>query len=423
VNADFPGRQITPPAQLERALRQDKDMQLVRRFGKLELFALRAYTDPVGLTTRYVTVNSAAPDLRDLSLFPPGTSLLTKPMKPGVPAVIQLPAVSQWQADGDKLTTSVSEPAGWTYHDKLLSATGALGQPDTAAPRTRVGPAVQVVHGDGKATAQLSYQLGRSILESGDAGADTWGAVTNCDAVPGTTATSRLAADVLPGQGPAGQSALHLSANADSACVERPLAWRSGPLFVSLDVRNLQGAAPRMCLYEQPADRCASLSALPSNSGSSGWTRYQTVVTPAPGTRKVSIWLYADVYTPGAVTVNEYSGVVVRKFSAVPQPVLVATPRQHDPVAPLYTADGSFTSGWTVSSGAPRVEIDGLRNGWLGASGDDAPQFTAASWYQMSRVASLVALGLLLALALYGWTGGRRRLVATVKNLSQRTRT
>ena len=423
VDAAFPGRHITPPAELEQALREDKDMRLIRSFGELELFGLRESSSPTGSTTRYVTVNSATPDLRDLSLFPSGTTLITKPMQTAVPAVIQLPAVSQWQVAGNKLETSLSEPAGWRYRNELLSSTGEFKQKDSPHSRTRAGPSVKVSRADGKVTEQLSYKLGRSVLKGGDIQSVAQGAVGNCDAFPGTTATARLAANALPGQGPTGQSALSLSANADSACVTRPLGWQSGPLFVSLWVRNVHGATPRICLFEQPADQCAAASPLPSNSGSSRWTRYQTIVAPDPGTRKVSIYLYADVYTPGHITTNEYSDVVVRKFSAVPQPVVVATPQRDAPVEPLYTTDGSYSSGWTVPSGAPRVEIDGLRNGWLGASEADAAHFSAASWYQMSRVASLVAVGLLLALALSGWTGGQRRLAAAVGTLSKRTRT
>ncbi len=72
VNAAFPGRHITPPAALDRALREDKGMRLVRRAGKLDLFALRGRISPTGSVTSYATVNSATPDLRDLALLPSG---------------------------------------------------------------------------------------------------------------------------------------------------------------------------------------------------------------------------------------------------------------------------------------------------------------------------------------------------------------
>ena len=112
MNAAFPGRHITPPAALDSALREDPGMRLVRRVGKLELFALRGRIEPAGSVTSYATVNSATPDLRDLSLLPSGTALISSPMRPAVPAVLQVPPVSQWRLVGDKLQTSVAEPPG-----------------------------------------------------------------------------------------------------------------------------------------------------------------------------------------------------------------------------------------------------------------------------------------------------------------------
>ena len=111
---------------------------------------------------------------------------------------------------------------------------------------------------------ELSYKLGGSLLSDGDFASGAWGAVGNCAAFPGTEATARLAARVLPGQGPAGQSALALSASANSACEKRSLAWRSGPLFVSLWVRNVSGTAPRMCLLQMPSNECAVIPPLAS---------------------------------------------------------------------------------------------------------------------------------------------------------------
>ncbi len=93
VNDAFPGRHITPPAALGRALREDKGMRLVHRAGKLELFALRGRISPTGSVTSYATVNSAVPDLRDLALLPVGTALISSPMRPSVPALLQLPPV------------------------------------------------------------------------------------------------------------------------------------------------------------------------------------------------------------------------------------------------------------------------------------------------------------------------------------------
>jgi len=453
VNAAFPRRHITPPAALDRALREDNGMRLVHRAGKLELFALRGRMNVAGSVTSYATVNSAAPDLRDLALFPLGTALISSPMRPALPAVLQVPPVAEWRLAGDELETSVAELPGRRYHIKLLSATGAFRRPGASSSRRRrlrtrragraSGPTgrpslptrpipsrsagrtpkrparliARVRHHNGQVVHELSYKLGGSLLSDGDFASGRSHAVGNCAAFPGTSATARLAARVLPGQGPAGRPALALSAKAGSACEVRSLAWRSGPLFVSLWVRNVSGAAPRMCLWQMPINVCASMSPLPPNSALSRWHHYQAIVTPDPGTRRLALYLYADVFTSGALTTSDYSDVVVRRSPVFLQPAVVATPRRHERPAPaLYTVAGSFSPDWIGPPGVPRVEVDGLRNGWLGPHSRDYPlRFGPSSWYLLSRFASLLAAGLLLALALPRWPGGRHRLVATVR--------
>ena len=126
-------------------------------------------------------------------------------------------------------------------------------------------------------------------------------------------------------------------------------------------------------------------------------------MTPDPGTRSLRLFLYADVYTPGVPTTNEYSDVVVRRSPVPLQPVVVATPRSHERPAPaLYTVGESFSPDWIGPPGDQRVEVDGLRNGWLGPHSRNVPlRFGPSSWYLLSRFASLLAAGLLLALALF----------------------
>jgi glycosyltransferase involved in cell wall biosynthesis len=439
VNAAFPGRHITPPAALDRALHDDQDMRLVHRFGKLELFALRRSVSPAGPVTRYATVNSASPDLRDLALLPYGTALISGPMRPAVPAVLQVPAVPQWRLAGDELQTSVVEPPGRRYSTRLLSVTGAYERPGTslrhparrtARARHRGAPArdrrsldarpapliARVSHRGGQVVEELRYKLGGSLLSGGGFTAGRRGVVGNCSAFPGTAATARLAAGVLPGEGPAGRPALALSANADSACEMRSLAWRSGPVFVSLWVRSVSGAGPRLCLWQRPLEKCAAMLPLPSSAAPSRWYHYQAIVTPDPGTTSLSLFLYADVYARGSSTVNEYSDVMVRRSPLLLQPVIVATPPGREHPAPALAAGGEgFSSDWIGPPRAQHVEVDGLRNGWLGPHGaGEPPRFRPSSWYLLSRLASLIAVGLLLALALVRWPGGRSRPVSTV---------
>jgi hypothetical protein len=428
VDAAFPKRHITPPAALERALRKAPGIRLVHRFGKLELFELRAPTNPTGSVTSYATVNSAEPNLRDLSLLPAGTALISSPMLPAVPAVLQVPRVAQWRLTGDRLTTRIAEPPGRRYHVKLLSPTGAYKRPGASVFRRRARltgrphpghPArliTRTTHRGRHVVKEFSYKLGRSLLDDGDFASGTWGAVGDCAAFPGTTATARLSARVLLGHGPAGRPALALSAHADSACESRQLPWRSGPLFVSLWARNVSGVTPRICLWQVPIRTCAAMPPLTPNAAQSRWHHYQAIATPDPRTRSLALFLYADVNRRGALTTNEYSHVVVRRSPVLLQPVVVATPHRHQDDAPaLFTVGGSFSSDWVGPPGDKRVKVDGLRNAWLGPhSGDYAPSFAPSSQYLMSRVASLLAAGLMLALALPRW----RRPIATVRATS-----
>ena len=70
VNAAFPGRHITPPATLDRALREDPGRAACPSFRKARAIRASWAHQPSGSVTSYATVNSAAPDLRDLSLLP-----------------------------------------------------------------------------------------------------------------------------------------------------------------------------------------------------------------------------------------------------------------------------------------------------------------------------------------------------------------
>ena len=114
MNADFPGRHITPPATLARALREDKGVRLVRRAGQLELFVLRSrITAVLGRLVRHCELcyaGSAGP-----GAVPDGTALISSPMRRSVPAVLQVPPVADWRllATNSRLL-SRSSPAGDT---------------------------------------------------------------------------------------------------------------------------------------------------------------------------------------------------------------------------------------------------------------------------------------------------------------------
>ena len=87
----------------------------------------------------------------------------------------------------------------------------------------------------------------------------------------------------------------------------------------------------------------------------------------------------------------------------------------------LYTSGESFSPDWIGPPNDLRVKVDGLRNGWLGPhSSDVPPRFGQASWYLLSRFASLVAAGLLIVLAVSLWPERRYLLVARARVASER---
>ena len=96
-------------------------------------------------------------------------------------------------------------------------------------------------------------------------------------------------------------------------------------------------------------------------------------LTPHTGTRGLRLFLYADVYTAGASPPT--STPIWWSGASGPSPARgCGEPRRHQRQAPaLYTVDGSFSPEWIGPPGEPRVEVDGLRNGWLSPSpGNDS---------------------------------------------------
>lgn len=139
IESSFPGRDIADPATLASALAADPDVRLAKQVGPLDLFAFRQPFPPL---THPVTVDSRAPNLRLLSLLPPGSVLVTSSPRRGIPAIIQVSPLDNWRTQGDTLTTSVSVPAHRRYEIASLSGFGA-GQVVPLLYATTLG-AVQV---------------------------------------------------------------------------------------------------------------------------------------------------------------------------------------------------------------------------------------------------------------------------------------
>ncbi len=173
----------------------------------------------------------------------------------------------------------------------------------SARTSNQLGPLItRVRHRDGQVVEELSYKLGRSLLSDGDFASGTWGPVGNCAAFPGTAATAGLSARVLRRTGPGGTAGTR-AVRDSGQCVRGALAGLAvrtalpEPLGPQRQRRLHRGYASGRC----PSEACAAMSPLPPSSALSRWYHYQTIVTPDPGTRRLTLFLYADVYTPGAL--------------------------------------------------------------------------------------------------------------------------
>lgn len=353
VETPFPGHSIISPALLAARLDADPLMRPLRRFGPLQLFAVRRTLGP---PSNFATVNTATPDLRALALLPRSTAMLTSQPLPGHLALFQLPPVATWSLGSAHLSTALAELPGRHYVPAVLglSPTGRVPTGDLRWRTSRpVGRAPRLT---------LSLPVGPSLIRDGSFATGPWGPVGNCNDAHPVVAPQFVSDSVLPLAGPSRSPALRLAADTDGACEAQGLSWHGGSVLLRLSVRSITGAPAEVCLWEQPEDRCAAAPPLPQ---AAGWERYRAVLTPAVGTRRLSIYLYAFSTVPGQTTVSEFANIVVRSLPAAPQVDVLAQAEHAGARASLLTGSTGFGPGWGYRGGGRHVEVDGLRNGWI----------------------------------------------------------
>ncbi|MEU8528205.1 hypothetical protein AB0C77_21815 [Streptomyces sp. NPDC048629] len=231
-----------------------------------------------------------------------------------------------------------------------------------------------------------------------------------------------------------GPGSVQLRANAHTACVaavvaaadpgpdraEDPAEGRlTGSYRLSLRYRTLSGSPARMCLWQDGPDRCADL---PPLADSTGWTTFDTRVTPRPGTRQLALYLYADGDDAGTTRV-EYTDVRVAR---TPDPLTVSITPAAPATAPAEPAAqvrrlgaghqritltdlrgstvvalrDSFHAQWRLSGlpagwTARALEVDGYRQAWVVSGHGDAvldAGFGPDRWWFAAVAASLLCL-------------------------------
>ena len=358
IDAIFPDRSIDSPAKLSSRLAADPEMLLVHRNGPLSIYVIKPkFWKPL---RRFVTVNSTSPRLSELALVPAGTALVSSSPVAGHDAIFQLPVWSRWNLRGDVLTTSIDLPQGLRYNAKTLNTDGSKYVTTTFNP----APGGHLID------ATLHVKVGSNSLVAVNATNHGWGSVGNCDDISKVTSSDVFSASSVSSGVPYGETALRLGASIDSACVAQKIRWSGGLLFLQLEDRNLNGATPRLCLWQEPSNSCALLAPLSSKPG---WHRFTSVVAPMKGTTSMSLFLYADALGNGTTTINEYAGVTVHSIPLEIPPVVSALDERPSSNARLMVAATGYSTQWSGPTHALHVVVDGLRNGWIIRSSSTGP--------------------------------------------------
>ena len=375
IVSEFPGRQIDSPRSLADALAHDPYMEFVHRSGPLELFRLRypkGTIQSVHFKVPYATVNVRSPNLQDLGLFNRSRLLVSHSSIPGVPAVYQLPPPVDWRQVDDHLQFSLPFDPGQTYSVAEFNKTTFL--PSVHELFSSVGSLhAKVVRDKGTSKIRLSIPLAGKLLTDGTFQHGGWGVVGDCNDVLGAAARPYLHAQVLQSGGPQGEPALRLAASEDLACVSKQLSWHGGPIYLKVSMRLVAGSQTYspVCLWEVGPQKCAKL---PAFSLTSQWRKYKAIVTPSPGTRAVSLFLYAGPPASGKKGIAEYAQVSaygMPELSADTSLAIVSRPTRatNSRVPSLTTLEASYSPIWRVSSPAEHVVVDGISNGWLSTAG------------------------------------------------------
>jgi hypothetical protein len=250
----------------------------------------------------------------------------------------------------------------------------------------------------------LAVTLGTSLLSDGSFSSGTWGLVGDCYDVLGAAGRAGLHAAVLPAASPGRQPALQLSASDDSACEAQAMTWHGGSIFLSMWIEHVAGASARICLWESTLNECSALPQLPAGSG---WHRYQVVFTPARGTTAETLFLYADATNTSQHTVNRYAQIQAEALPNVGTPLVIAHPPGALAPGGIVVAPTSYSTLWQVTRGE-HVEVDGLRNGWLGAVASAIPSYRPTRLIQASDGFGLATPTIVGAAVLLTWTMRRR---------------
>ncbi len=140
IETNFPGRVLVSPMAIDAGLERDPRAELIYRSGPLEVFEV----NPSKGRAHVLTDSIRTPNLSTLSLFSPGTKIVTSSPRRGVPVLVELAPLRQWQRRGNDLYSVATTPAGFSYKMALVPPWYAPMSPLLSTPGhyslTKLGP-------------------------------------------------------------------------------------------------------------------------------------------------------------------------------------------------------------------------------------------------------------------------------------------
>ncbi len=220
---------------------------------------------------------------------------------------------------------------------------------------------------------------------------------------------------------------VELAATGTTACVHTAALVPQPPsrYRVSFEVHSGTGVGARACVWQEGPDRCVDLVTLPT---ATGWHRVAMTFAVQPGTRRLTLYLYADgLARPVRVGYRKVrlapaagASLLLTAEPSGPAPqfdVDRGVVRVHGASGPfLLTLAESYSPGWRVGGLPPgwtatQRRVDGYANGWLVAGRGDATlrvEYRPAIWAVAAIVTSVVAAAVAVGWLLVGAVRRRR---------------
>jgi arabinofuranan 3-O-arabinosyltransferase len=327
LDRSFPGRRLADPDRLARGLITLPDMHLLRSFRLLDIYGLE---DGDGSEVFSATPAAAAgqPSLlpQVLPLLPQNTSLITPesfppPRSPsdvwsrgGKLQILRIGQEALWKVEAAEtsagLSVMVSDPITATIGKRRIDVLPAqhFHLPFIRPPALITLNDATLVFRRGErdttfATLPKETELGVWVLRNTlpiDLG--SIGPAGDCNDYDARTPKQvGLSARTIPRNG---IPILRLSARDHTACVSFPVKpfAPSARYRLQFDYRGVTGSTPRVCLWQEVAERCTGLPAL---DDSPGWHSFDATTTLSPKTKALQLFFYA-LGTGDSVTTTEY---------------------------------------------------------------------------------------------------------------------